>query len=128
MMLFYVPDTSSKYCFVALLSWGRLWSMPPGSAGFYLCFCASGNVEIALPFVGRKVVSLLCLSRVPWTLYLPGKLFQFPYQTLVNKAERLHLVRVGLHCFQCVRRSIVYVAWRILHPWRIGVAPACVPS
>ena len=40
-------------------------------------------------------MSLLCLSRVPWTLYLPGKLFQFPYQTLVDEAERLYLVRVA---------------------------------
>ena len=128
MTQFFVPDTSSEHCFVAFLSWGWLWSIPPGSAGFCLCFSSSGNVEIVLPFVGRKVVSLLRLSCIPWALYLPGKLLQFPYQTLVDEAEHLHLIRVGLHCFQCVRRPIICVAWRVLHPWRIGVAPACVSS
>ena len=73
-------------------------------------------------------MSLLRLSCIPWALYMPGKLFQFPYQTLVDKAERLYLVCVGLHCFQCVRRPVVCVAWQVLHPWRIGITPACVPS
>ena len=73
-------------------------------------------------------MSLLRLSCIPWALYLPGKLFQFSYQALVDKGKRLHLVRIGLHRFQCVRRPVVCVTWRILHPWRIGVAPACVPS
>ena len=128
MTRFFVPDTSSEHCFVAFLSWSWLWSVPPGSAGFCLCFSASGNVEIVLPFVGRKVVSLLRLSCILWALYLPGKLLQFPYQALVDEAERLHLVRVGLHCFQCVRRPVICVACRVLHPWRISVALAFVPS
>ena len=46
-----------------------------GSVALGFCFSASGNVEIVLPFVGRKVVSLLCLSCIPWAFYLPGKLF-----------------------------------------------------
>ena len=73
-------------------------------------------------------MSLLRLSCIPWALYLLGKLLQFPYQVLVDEAEHFHFVRVGLHRFQCVGRPVICVAWRILHPWRIGVAPTCVPS
>ena len=50
----------SKCFFVALLSRGQLWSMPPGSARLCFCFSASGNVEILLPFMRRKVVTFLC--------------------------------------------------------------------
>ena len=75
-------------------------------------------------------MTFLCLSCIPQALYLLGELFKFSYQALIDEAERFHLVRVGLHHFYCVRRPIVRVAWRILHPWRIGVAPASalIPS
>ena len=73
-------------------------------------------------------MAFLSLSRLPWSLHLSGQLFYFFYQTLIDEAERFHFIRVGLHCSQCVRRPVVYVVWRILHPWQIGVAPACVPS
>ena len=35
-------------------------------------------------------MSLLRLSCILWALYLLGKLLQFPYQALVDEAERLH--------------------------------------
>ena len=60
-------------------------------------------------------------------LYLPGKLLQLFYQTLVDEAKSFHFVCIGLHRFHCPRGSVVHIAWWILHPWWISVTPACVP-
>ena len=77
---------------------------------------------------GGDVMAFLGLLCLPWMLHLSGKLFKLLYQALIVEAECFHFVRVGLHCFYCPRRSTVRVTWWILHPWRISVAPACVPS
>ena len=54
------------------------------------------RAEVLL-FSGNKVLvfsGMLCLLGVS---YLHGELFQLFHQVLVGDAERLHLVRVGLH-------------------------------
>ena len=77
---------------------------------------------------GGDVMFLLGLSCLPWMLHLSGELFQLFYQALIDETKRFYFVRIGMHYFYWPRRSAVRVAWWILHPWRIGVAPACVPS
>ena len=62
-----------------------------------------------------------------WMLYLPSKLLQLFYQTLVDEAKGFHFVCIGLHRFHCPRGSAVHIAWWILHPWWISVTPTCVP-
>ena len=52
-----------------------------------------------LSFMRGNVMAFLSLSRLPWSLHLSGELFQLFYQALICEAERLHLVRVGLHRF-----------------------------
>ena len=79
-------------------------------------------------FMRGDVIAFLSLSCLPWALHLLGELLQLSYQALVGEAECLHFLHVSLHCFQCAGRSVDYIAWLVLHPWRIGVAPACVPS
>ena len=78
---------------------------------------------------GNSVFTFLGLLRLLRALYMPGELFQLSQQTLVGETEHLHLIRIGLYCFQRASgRSAIYVALLVLHPWGIGVAPACVPS
>ena len=78
---------------------------------------------------GNSVLAFPGLSRLLGALYLLGELLQLSQQTLAGETERLHLIRIGLYCFQCASgRSAVYVALLVLHFWGIGVAPACVPS
>ena len=60
-------------------------------------------------------------------LYLPGKLFYFPYQALVDEAECFHFVGVGLDCFCWPWWPAVCVSRRIGYSYRISVAPARVP-
>ena len=72
-------------------------------------------------------MAFLGLSCLPWVLYLSGKLFQLFYQALIDEAKRFHFVRIGLRCFHCPRGSTTHIAWWILHPWWISVAPACIP-
>ena len=78
---------------------------------------------------GNSVLAFSGPSRLLGVLYLLGELLHLSQQTLVGETERLHLIRIGLYSFQCaVGRSAIYVALLVLHPWGIGVAPACVPS
>ena len=125
----FVLDTSSVHRLVLFLHRGLLWAVPPGLAGFRLCFGPSGGggggggATIVSPFVrGNISLGLSCLS---WVLHLSGKLLQLFYQTLVDEAECFQFVRIGLCCFYWPRRPTVRVAWLIPHPW--SVAPACVP-
>ena len=74
-------------------------------------------------------MAFLGLSYFLRPLHLPGELLEFPYQALVGETECLHLVCVIAYSFQrACRRSAIYVALLVLHPWGIGAAPACVPS
>ena len=50
-----------------------------------------------LLFSGNKVLVFLGLSCLLGASYFPSELFQLFQQVLVGDAERLHLVRVGLH-------------------------------
>ena len=50
-----------------------------------------------LLFLGNKVLVFSGLSCLLGASYLPGELFQLFQQVLVDDAENLHLVRVGLH-------------------------------
>ena len=82
-----------------------------------------------LLFLGNGILAFSGLSCLLGVLYLPDELLQFFQQVLIGDAEHLHLVRVDLHRFwRTSGRSAVHVAWLVLHPWRIDVAPACVPS
>ena len=50
-----------------------------------------------LLFSGNRVFVFSGLSCLLGASYLPGELFQLFQQVLVGEADRLHLVRVGLH-------------------------------
>ena len=70
--------------------------MLPGMASFSFSVRFSMRVEVLL-FSGNRVLvfsGLSCLLRVSYFL---GELLQLFQQVLVGDAERLHLVRVGLH-------------------------------
>ena len=70
--------------------------MFPSVDSFSFSIRFSTRAEVLL-FSGNKILvfsSLSCLLRVS---YLPSELFQLFQQALVGDAERLHLVRVGLH-------------------------------
>ena len=94
-----------------------------------LCFCfdALGNVVTELFLAGREGMAFLGLPCLLWMLYLPGKLLQLFYQTLVDETKSFHFVFISLHCFHYPRGSAAHIAWWILHPWWISVTPACVP-
>ena len=113
---------------IAILSGGLVRIMLPSVASFPFSIRFSTRVEVLL-FSGNRVLvfsGLLCLLGAS---YLSGELFQLFQQVLVGDAESFHLVRVGLHYLQrASKRSVVHSAWLVLHPWRIGVAPACVSS
>ena len=79
-------------------------------------------------FVGENIMTFLGLPRLPGMLHMSGELFQCFYQALIDETKGFHFVRIDMHCFYWPRRYAVHVAWWILHPWRIGVAPTCVPS
>ena len=82
-----------------------------------------------LLFLGEGVWAFSGLSCLMGALHLPGELSQLSQQTLVGEAERLHLICIGLYSLWCTcGRSAIYVTLLVLHPWRIGVTPACVPS
>ena len=81
---------------VAILSGGWVRIMFPGVASFSFSIRFSTKVEMLL-FSGNRVYVFSGLSRLLGATYLPGKLFQLLQQELVCDAERLHLVRVGLH-------------------------------
>ena len=79
--------------------------------------------------LGNSVLAFSGLSRLLGVLYLSSELLQFSQQALVGEAKRLRLICIGLYSFWCTSgRSAIYVALLVLHPWGIGVAPACVPS
>ena len=48
-------------------------------------------------FSGNRVLVFSSMSCLLGASYLPGELFQLFQQVFVGDAERLHLVRVGLH-------------------------------
>ena len=113
---------------IAILSEGLVRIVLPGVTGFSFSICFSMWVEV-LFFLGNRVLAFSGLSRLLGALYLSGELLQLFQQALVGDTEFLHLVRVDLYSFlRASRRSVVHVAWLVLHPWRIGMAPACVPS
>ena len=100
----------------------------PSLASFSFFVRSSRWVEVLLLFLGEGVWAFSGLSCLLGALQLPSELFQLPQQTFVSEAKRLHLIRVGLLSFWCTcRRSVIYIALLVLHPWRIDVAPACVP-
>ena len=82
---------------VAILSRGLVRIMLPGAARFPFSVHFSTKVEVLL-FSGNRVLVFLGLSRLLGASYFPGELIQFFQQVLVGYVERLHLVRVGLHC------------------------------
>ena len=82
---------------IAILFGGLVRIMLPGMASFAFSICFSMRVEVLL-FSGNKVLVFLGLSCLLGVSYLPGELFQLFQQVLVGDVERLHLVRVGLHC------------------------------
>ena len=81
---------------VAILSGGLVRILLPGVASFSFSISFSTRVEVLL-FSGNRVLVISSLSCLLGGLYLPGELFQLFWQVLVGDAERLHLVRVGLH-------------------------------
>ena len=88
---FVVSNMPPECCFVALLSRGSGWSVPPGLARFRFCFNTSRSARVWLPFVTGDVTAFLSLPRLPRSLHLPA--------LLVGEVECLHLLRVSLHCF-----------------------------
>ena len=68
----------------------------PGVASFSFSIHFSTRVEVLL-FSGNKVLVFLGMSCLLGASYFPSELFQLFQQVLVGDAERLHLVRVGLH-------------------------------
>ena len=82
---------------VTILSEGLVRITLPGVASFSFFIHFSTRVEVLL-FSGNRVLVFLGLSCLLGASYLPGELFQLVQQVLVGDAERLHLVRVGLHC------------------------------
>ena len=82
---------------VAILSGGLVRIMLPGVASFSFSVRFSTRVEVLL-FSGNRVLVFSGLSRLLGASYLPGELLQFFQQVLVGDMERLHLIRVGLHC------------------------------
>ena len=114
---------------IAILSRRLVRITLPSFASFSLSICSSRRVEVLLLFLGEGVWAFSGLSCLLGTLHLSGELFQLSQQTLVSEAERLHLILIGMYSFWCTcGRSAIYVALLVLHPWRIDVAPACVPS
>ena len=81
---------------VAILSRGLVRILLPGMASFSFSIRFSTRAEVLL-FSGNRVLVFSGLSCLLGALYLPGELFQLFQQVLVGDAERLHLVRVGLH-------------------------------
>ena len=81
---------------VAILSGGLVRIMLPGVASFSFPIRFSTRVEVLL-FLGNRVLVFSGLSCLLGASYLPGELFQLFQQVLVGDADRLHLVRVGLH-------------------------------
>ena len=80
-------------------------------------------------FLGNGVLAFSGPSRLLGALHLPGELLQLSQQTLDGETERLHLVGISVQSFYCAPgRSAIYASLRVLHPWRVGVALACVPS
>ena len=82
---------------IAILSGGLVRIMLPGVASFPFSIHFSKRVEVLL-FSGNRVLVFSGLSCLLGASYFPGELFQLFQQVLVGDAERLHLVRVGLHC------------------------------
>ena len=82
---------------VAILSGGLVRITLPGAASFPFSIHFFTRVEVLL-FTGNRVLVFSGLSCLLGASYLPGELFQLFQQVLVGDAERLHLVRVGLHC------------------------------
>ena len=82
---------------IAILSGGLVRIMLPGVASFPFSIRFSTRVEV-LFFSGNRVLVFSGLSGLLGVSYLLGELFQLFQQVLVGDAERLHLVRVGLHC------------------------------
>ena len=101
----------------------------PSLASFSFSICSSRRVEVLLLFLGEGVWAFSSLPCLLGALHFLGELFQLSQKTLVGEAKHLHLICIGLYSFWCTcRRSVIYVALLVLHPWRIGVAPAYVPS
>ena len=74
-------------------------------------------------------MAFLGLSRLLRAFHLSSELLQLFRQTLVGETEFLHLIDVVKHGFQgALGRSAIHVILLVLHPWGIGVGPACVPS
>ena len=82
---------------VAILSGGLVRIMLPGVVSFPFSIHFSKRVKVFL-FSGNKALVFSGLSCLLGVSYLPSELFQLFQQVLVGDAERLHLVRVGLHC------------------------------
>ena len=82
---------------VAILPGGLVRIMLPGVASFPFSIRFSTRVEVLL-FSGNRVLVFSGLSCLLGASYLPCELFQLFQQVLVGDAERLHLVRIGLHC------------------------------
>ena len=109
---------------IAILFGGLVRVMLPGVASFSFSIRFSTRIEV-LFFSDNRVLAFSGPSCPLGVLYLPGELLQLFQQVLVGDTERLHLVRVDLACLLevgCPRRLAD------LHPWRIDVTPACVPS
>ena len=81
---------------VAILSGGLVKIMLLGVASFSFSIRFSTRVEV-LRFSGNRVLVFSGLSCLMGASYFPGELFQLFQQVLLGDADRLHLVRVGLH-------------------------------
>ena len=78
-------------------------------------------------FLGNGVMAFSGLSYLLGVLHLSGEFLQLSQQTLVGEMECLHLVGIGVYGFYSASgRLAIFVALLVLHPWGIGVAPACV--
>ena len=81
---------------IAILSGGLVRILLLGVASFSFSIRFSTKVEVFL-FSGNMVLVFSGLSCLLGASYFPGELFQLFQQVLVGDAERLHLIRVGLH-------------------------------
>ena len=81
---------------VAILSEGLVRIMLHGVASFSFSIRFSTRVEMLL-FSSNRVLVFSGMSHLLGASYLLGKLLKLLQQVLVGDAERLHLVRVGLH-------------------------------
>ena len=100
-----------------------------GLASFSFSTNVSRKVVVFLFVLRMGIAAFAGLSRPLWALHLSGEFLKLSQQTLVDSAERLHLIGISLYGFRNVSwRSTVHTALMVLRSWGVGVALAHVSS